>query len=114
MDLSVPYDKMQSLYNYLFSLKNFGNDISNKFALISLTCYTVHKLRQKNPDASYYNVLYKINNTGYNPVPDDQIKAIAVICEDFGYNCTEFPTFGIEEKQIPKKIKEILGYWLPF
>ena len=36
------------------------------------------------------------------------------MCEDFAYGCKEFPTFGIKDKDIPLKIKEILKTYLPF
>lgn len=91
-----------------------GNDINNKFALISLTCYITDKLKEKNPDVTHWSVLYKINKIGNNPVPEDLLKGLAVICSDFGYGCTKFPTFNIEDKKIPTKIKELLNMWIPF
>ena len=43
-----PYEEMQKIYNKYFSLNFLGNSISNKFALISLTCYLTYKLKAKN------------------------------------------------------------------
>ena len=34
--------------------------------------------------------------------------------EDFAYGCTNFPTFGLSPKEMPAKVKEILGKYLPF
>ena len=89
-----PYEEMQKIYNKYFSLNFLGNSISNKFALISLTCYLTYKLKAKKPE--------------------DLLKGLAVICSDFAYGCTEFLTFGIEDKKIPEKIKELLDSWIPF
>lgn len=109
-----PYEEMQAMYEKYFSLKWFGNNITNKMALISLTCYITYKLKQKKPDVTHWSVLYKINQTCKNPVPEDILKALAVVCSDFGYGCIEFETFGLEDKKIPNKIKEILEQWIPF
>lgn len=109
-----PYEEMQCIYDSYFSLKFLGDDISNKFALISLTCYITEKLKEKKPDVTHWSVLYKINKTGGNPVPENLLKGLAVLCSDFGYGCTKFPTFDLEDKKIPSKIKELLNMWTPF
>ena len=109
-----PYEEMQKIYNKYFSLNFLGNSISNKFALISLTCYLTYKLKAKKPDVTHSSVLYKINSSGTTHVPEDLLKGLAVICSDFAYGCTEFLTFGIEDKKIPEKIKELLDSWIPF
>ena len=108
------YEEMQKIYNKYFSLNFLGNSISNKFALISLTCYLTYKLKAKKPDVTHWSVLCKINNSGTTHVPEDLLKGLAVICSDFAYGCTEFLTFGIEDKKIPEKIKELLDSWIPF
>ena len=109
-----PYEEMQRIYSQYFSLNFLGSDISNKFALISLTCYLTHKLKSKKPDTTYWSILYKINNKRTTHVPEDLLKRLAVICSDFGYGCTDFSTFGIEDNKIPEKIKELLNSWVPF
>lgn len=109
-----PYEEMQRIYKQYFSLSFLGSDISNKFALISLTCYLTHKLKSKKPDITHWSILYKINSNGTTHVPEDLLKGLAVICSDLGYGCTDFPTFGIEDKKIPEKIKELLNQWVPF
>lgn len=107
-----PYEEMQMIYQKYFSLANLGTDINKKFALISLVCYLTNKLKKKKPDWTHWNTLAKINE-GCN-LPEDFIKGLAIICSDFGYNCIDYPTFGIEDKKIPSKIKELLSEWLPF
>lgn len=105
------YEEMQRLYYDNFSLGHLNTDINSKFALISLICYLTENLREKNPDVTYYQVIYKLAN---GIIPDTNIKGLAVMCSDFAYGCKNFPTFGIEDKKIPIKIKEILYNWTPF
>ena len=65
----------------------------------------------------YFSLSYlgnDINNKGISRVPEDILKGLAVICSDLGYACTNFPTFGLKDKEIPNKIKEILNNYLPF
>ena len=107
-----PYEEMQKIYSRYFSLGYLNVDINTKFALISLICYLKQKLSEKKPDVTHFQILKKIN--GGDLIPEDFLKGLAVICSDFGYGCKEFPTFGIEDKKIPNKIKEILLNWIPF
>lgn len=106
-----PYAEMQQIYNKYFSLGYLNTDISSKFALISLTGYLVYKLKQKKPDVTAYRVIKKITGNDY---PEDFIKGLSVVIEDFSYGCTEFPTFGLQDKEIPVKIKSIISSYLPF
>lgn len=106
-----PYEEMQRLYNRYYSLGYLNTDINSKFALISLVGYVVYKLKQKKPDVTSYQVIKKIIG---NNIPEDFIKGLAVVIDDFSYGCTEFPTFGLEPKNIPSKIKEILNTYIPF
>ena len=106
-----PYEEMQKIYSDNFSLGYLNTDISSKFALISLTGYLVYKLKQKKPDITSYKILKKIIG---DELPTDFIKRVAVVTDDFSYGCKEFPTFGIPDKSIPSKIKEILLTYIPF
>ena len=45
---------------------------------------------------------------------EDFIKGLSIVCEDFSYECTEFPTFGLKGKAILEKIVEILKNFMPF
>lgn len=113
MDLinDVSYKDLRDIYNKYFSIGFLGNDINNKFALISLVCYITDKLKSKNPDWTHWQTLYKINQ---GTIPEKYLKALAIICEDFAYNCNSFPTFNLTDKQIPEKIKELLNMHIPF
>lgn len=106
----LPYAELEREYQH-FSMGYLGVDINTKFALISLICYLTEKLRAKKLDVTYYQVVY---NLAHDSLPDAQIKGLAIMCKDFAYGCKEFPTFGIENKNIPGKIKEILSNWVPF
>lgn len=106
-----PYQDMQRLYNRYYSLGNLETDINTKFALISLIGYLTFKLRQKKPDVTAYKVIRKIVG---DSLPEDFIKGVAIVVEDFSYNCESFPTFGIKDTEIPFKIKEILLNYVPF
>lgn len=108
------YEGLKWLYNREFSLGFLGKDINSKFALISLLGYLVMKLRKKKPEVTFLDTLIKINNAGTKSVPDKTAKSIAIIAEDFAYGCENFPTFDLKDKDIPKKIKEILNSSLPF
>lgn len=94
-----------------FNLGHFNSDINTKFALISLICFLTHLAKKKNSMVTTYNVIKQIIK---EEVPDSFCRSLSVICDDFAYGCSEFPTFGIENKQIPAKIREILLSWGPF
>jgi hypothetical protein len=47
-------------------------------------------------------------------LPENFIWALAIICKDFSYQCTEFPTFGLKGQDIVKEIRGILKTYLPF
>lgn len=80
--------------------------------LISLICYVVHKNKPKDPDFTPYSLLYKLNAKLH--LPDDFIKGLSIVCEDFSYQCDSFPTFGLEGKKILEEIISILKCWIPF
>jgi hypothetical protein len=108
---SISYNELRDYHNKHFSLSTLNVSITEKFALISLICYITKKLQAKVPDITYYKVIYKLSE---GHIPENFIKGLAIICEDFAYHCDDFPTFDLQDKQIPNKIKEILVNWLPF
>ena len=53
--------------------------------------------------------------TAKDPLPEKFIKGLAIMCEDFMYGCTEFPTFGIKTPaEMATQIGKILHEYLPF
>lgn len=108
----LPFKELDSYYRNNFSLGYLNTDINTKFALISLICYVTYKTQMKKPDTTYYQVIMKLStNLG---LPEKFIKALAIICQDFGYGCTTFPLFNIDEKKIIPTIRELLKQHLPF
>lgn len=107
-----PYNKMREMYSKLFSLGYLNVDINRKFALISLVCFVTYKAKAKKPDVTHYSIL--MNITKDNTLPEDFIKGLAVVCEDFSYGCTEFPTFNLKGTDVINTIKEILNSYVPF
>lgn len=111
------YSELRKFYSDNFSLgyinaTNKRSSFENRLVLISLICYVTHKNKLKNPDITHYQIIMKMSqNLG---LPEDFIKALSIICEDFSYSCTSFPTFGLEGQNILKEIVAILSSYTPF
>lgn len=116
MDLkdSPTFEELKEIFRKYFTIPTYDTDCSNKFALISLVCYLTEQLKQKNPDTTHWKVLYQLDKNGNCGVREEWLKGLAVVCSEFSYGCTVFPTFGLTDKEIPKKIVEMLRNWLPF
>ena len=97
---------------YLNSSQNTRSPFENRLVLISLICHVTYKTKLKNPDVNHYRVIMKLSeNLG---LPDKFIWGLSIVCEDFSYQCTEFPTFGLKGQDIVKEIRAILKTYLPF
>ena len=111
------FNELKEFYTKNFSLGyiNSGNGrsaIEERFVLISLICYITYKSKLKNPDTTHYEIILKLSkNTG---LPDEFLKGLAIVCEDFSYMCTDFPTFGLKGQDIIKEAISILKSFLPF
>ena len=101
---------VMSTYVYML-LVFFLLVILSMLAVLNNSRLLSNKLKEKRPDVTYYQIIYKL---GVDSVTEDFIKGLSIMCEDFAYGCKEFPTFGIKDKDIPLKIKEILKTYLPF
>lgn len=115
----MSFNELKRFYSENFSLGNLNlsesgeySSFEKKLILISLICYLVEKNKPKNPDLTHYALLYKLNSN--LNLPDDFIKGLAIVCEDFSYNSHKFPTFGLEGKKILEEIISILKTWMPF
>lgn len=107
------YNDLKQMHTENFSLGNINTDIQSKFALIALTCHLTMKAKQQKPDVNHYKILMQL--TKNNPLPEKFIKSLAIICEDFAYGCTEFPTFNIKTPvEMAQTVSNILSKWLPF
>ena len=108
----MTFKEKQIFYNEVYTLGNLNCTFTEKMALISLICHLYKEFKKKKPDITYYQIVYKIGEP--LSVPDEIIQALSIICEDFAYGCSEFPTFDLKNKEIISKIKEILKRYMPF
>lgn len=108
----MTFSELKLFYKDHFSLGNLNGDMSSKFVLIALICYVTHKAQLQKPGVTHYQIIMKI--TQDCTLPEDFVQGLAIICEDFAYNCKEFPTFNIKPKEIISTIKNILKSYLPF
>ena len=111
-NILMNYKERCNVYNEYFSLGHLNSDIKDKFALISLLCEVTKLAKEKNPDASHYRILYKLNEDLH--LPDNFIIGLSIICDDFAYGCKEFITFGLKPKDYITTIKNILSSYTPF
>lgn len=113
----MKFTELRQFYSDNFSLGyiNSGNgrsSIENRFVLISLINHITYKTKLKNPDTTHYMIILKLSkNLGLS---DDFLKGLAIVCEDFSYSCTEFPTFGLKGQDIIKEVVSILKSYMPF
>lgn len=113
------FEELRKVYKEYFSLGYLNipeskehSAFERKIILISLICYIYEKNKPKNPDLTYYSLIYKLSkNLG---LPEKFLKGIAIVCEDFAYGCHDFPTFGLKGQDILKEINSILKSYLPF
>jgi hypothetical protein len=114
------FEELRKFYSEHFSLgylnpisENGHSSFERRLILISLICYLYSKNKPKNPDLTYYSLVYKLSDK--LGLSDDFIKGLAIVCEDFAYNCSDgFPTFGLSGKDILKEIRGILSTYIPF
>ena len=113
------FDELRRFYSEHFSLGNLNipkteehSVFERKIILISLICYITYKTKLKNPDVTHYQIIMKLSkNSG---LPDCFIVGLAILCEDFSFNCSDFPTFGLKGQDIIKEVVSILKSYLPF
>lgn len=106
---------LKEYYKDYFSLGCLACDIGTKFALISLICFLTKQARIKNPTATTWQVIQKVRAGKESNNSTRILKGLAVICDDFMRNTTEFLTFDIKTaKDMVAKINEILDKELPW
>lgn len=115
----MSFNELRRFYSENFSLGHLNpaskegySSFERKLILISLICYVVNKNKPKNPDLTHYALLYKLNEK--LDLPEEFIKGLAIVCEDFSYQCHDFPTFGLEGKKILEEIISVLKSYMPF
>ena len=111
------FNELKRFYSDNFSLGYISSGhnrsaIEERFILISLICYITYKAKLKNPDTTHYEIIMKLSkNLG---LPETFIKGLAIVCEDFSYDCTDYPTFGLKGQDIIKEVISILKSYIPF
>lgn len=107
------YEELKAIYSKYFSLGNIAGDINNKFGLLSLIGFLTHQARQKNPNATCYQVIMKV--LGDKTMPPEYINGLSIVCEDFMYGVKSFNTCGCKSaKEMIEQINNVLDKWLPF
>jgi hypothetical protein len=114
----MTFKELDKFYSENYSIGYLKSDISsrspfeNRLVLISLICHITYKTKLKNPDVTHYQVVVKLaDKLG---LPDKFIWGLAIICHDFSYGCSEFPTFGLKGQDMVKEVRGILKTYLPF
>jgi hypothetical protein len=114
----MTFKQLEQFYTDNYSIGYLNASIStrspfeNRIVLISLICHVTYRTKLKNPDVTHYQIIMKLaENLG---LPDRFLQGLAIVCKDFSYQCTEFPTFGLKGQDIVKEIRGILRTYLPF
>ena len=114
----MTYRELDSFYSenfgigYLNSSQTTRSPFENRLVLISLICHITYRTKLKNPDITHYQVIMKLaDKLG---LPEKFLIGLSIICKDFSYQCTEFPTFGLKGQDIIKEVRAILGTYMPF
>ena len=111
---NISYKDLVKVYQNYFSLGYINGDISDKFALISLTCYVTNELRKKGKKVNCYDVLLLVGKDFGDLEKNTFLKSLGAVCEDFMYGCDSFPTFNLKSSEIVKTLKNILDKYVPF
>jgi len=114
--MGMNFQELKKFYSENFSLGYISSttrsSFENRIVLISLICYITYKAKLKNPDVTHYEIIMKLSkNLG---LPDEFLKGLSIVCEDFAYGCSEFPTFGLKGKEILQEIIAIFKCYMPF
>ena len=115
----MKFEELRRFYSDNFSIgylnpppNNEQSTFERRLILISLICYITYKAKLKNPDTTYYEIIMKLSkNLGLS---QNFIKGLAIVCEDFAYDCTDFPTFALKGQDIVKECVSILKSYIPF
>ena len=111
---NLNFEQVCSIYNKYFDLGYLGTDINNKFACIALICKVTYELKKKGQKMSCYDVILNICKDRSEIEKNTFLKSLGAICESFMFGADTFPDFGIEVKDMPKTIKNLLKNYSPF
>lgn len=111
---NISFEELCKMYNKYFSLGYLGKDGSNKLACIALVCNITNTINKKGKNLNCYEILLNICKDYTDFQKNTFLKGVGAVCQDFLYYSSNFPDFGLEPKQMPKKVREILDQYLPF
>lgn len=111
---NLNFDKVCSIYSKYFDLGYLGTDITNKFACIALVCRVTYELNKKGKKMTCYDVLLNICKDRSDKEKNTVLKSLGAVCESFMFGTDTFPDFGIEVKEMPQTIKNLLKNYSPF
>ena len=111
---NIRFDKLLKIYSKYFSLGYLGPSGSDRLACIALTCYITNELHKKGKTVNCYDVLLIIGKDYDQSFKNTFLKSLGAICEDFMYECTDYPDFNLKPSEMPKTVKNILDKYLPF
>lgn len=113
-DLTMQEKK--KIFQRLFSSGSLSIDFNDKLVLISLIALVSSRLKAKTPSLTTLAILLKI--TGQKE--DDSafynfLESMSILVDDLAYGSNKFDSCGLTSSdEIIKKIKHLLGLWLPF
>lgn len=105
---NMPFEEVCDLYTKYFSLGHINSDVSDKLAIISLTCYITNAIRKKGKNVSCYDVLLKVVPGLGDFEKNTFLKGLSALCQDLMYDCNTFPDFGIEPKKMPEQLRQLI------
>ena len=111
---NISFEKLLAIYDKYFSLNYLNTDVSDKLALISLTCYITNELRKKGKKVTCYDVLLKIGKDMPEQVKNTFLKSLGAVCESLMYGCKIYPDVGISFENMPKQVRKLLDSYCPF
>lgn len=111
---SISFNKLAAIYRKYFTLNCLNTNLGDKLACIALTCYITNELRKKKKDITCYDILLKIGKDFSEVDKNTFLKSLGAVCEDFMYGCDTFPDFGVKPQEMPKTLKKLLDYYIPF
>lgn len=112
MDTNRYKDWQYRLKHELFFGIPASEDLGDKIGLISTICYLTNALKQKKPGITHYEVIRMC--TKGEPIDDNLIEVLSLVCEWFSDGCKKFPDLGMKAKDMPAQITKLLHDQLPF
>lgn len=110
------YDEKKLLYDKVFSIGVFGDNIDDTVILFSLISLTYIKIKVKNPKIKVIDILNQITKNKEKDLYFSQmLETLSILIEDMSYESKSANNCGLKtSNEIINKIKELLYTWTPF